>query len=1073
MKSATLPKSAAIAKKAAAFLALAGSLVLGSANAAPVKAPIIGEIQSITIDTPTDHWSGGKLIVGGKVVILPRNLLLDLPANRLSLKQLFEQAPAACVAAGETGLGKSDTCNHTGFGGIARISANKTNGGNLIAGDVLIAKGEETITGRVSFIDYNDGFIRVNGIPNDPNTGVMARMNDPTARHTVQQGLGCIADSPNCSPDPRFALDADNYVNTSSTGFPMCLPSTKPRTWNGLTAVDAASPAVAAGTTQADATGNGDALCPQTNRPVGDLVADSRRFAPIKVGDDIEMEGNFEEVGGVKYLSFHTSKTLVALATKTALSQPDYLLPEEVFVEAPAFQNLRARSLLIGFSTLPPDILVHSIHYDPQTNSKHEKPLATTAGCDAVTAPGTCSAAGLIGAINLGAAGGNIFRIRYDIDFLIGADAGLDPCAQLRADPRMGPLVCPGWGPTGNQQAYNAQAITEMFGVLSPIMHEVQFRTGHLYAAKKANIAWQTVDVSGADATSGQYLYPFGINLGGIEIADFLEININALQAPYPFSGIPWNLDRRLSPNGCLSTGCETTPQPLEPFPYEAQDPRIQTVGCGALAGANCELPTNAYNDPVFTASALTNVRNRVLSYMTRIGTTTPAVYNFNGNSSLLAWPPTDPAAIPLTVTPAMTFCGSNLPTGCSTTAAANFTAPTAAATADLATAEAGQTVHLSAAGSVDTNNPLLPLTYAWTQSAGPAVTLTGARTATPSFRAPIGAAATSVTFELVVNNGKLNSAPVVVTTAVNAVNAPTAVAAATPTTVAAGSSVALASTGSVDNNQYAGLTLTYSWTRVTTAQTFNITNATAASASFTAPAVNPQAVVTVRLTVSNGFKTATQDVNVTVTPVAPTVTVANKTTSGRSFTTVTASGSGVGTLTYSWTQVTPSPTVALSGTTTSTISFTAPGTPGNLVFRVTVKDSVGLTGTADVTVTVNADALRAAAFYYTSQKKVTVWMNSNAVAFVSLTATFDDGGKPWTQTKTEVLNLGTTLIPSANCNPGLSSPNVTKCGIALLVGTSVVPTAGTGTAAAPVGTWVTITSPGGGSILVPMQIKP
>jgi len=185
----------------------------------------------------------------------------------------------------------------------------------------------------------------------------------------------------------------------------------------------------------------------------------------------------------------------------------------------------------------------------------------------------------------------------------------------------------------------------------------------------------------------------------------------------------------------------------------------------------------------------------------------------------------------------------------------------------------------------------------------------------------------------------------------------------------------------------------------------------------------------------------------------------------------VTASGSGIGNLSYRWTQVSGT-TVTLAGTTGSSISFTAPGTPGNLVFRVTVTDSVGLTGTADVTVTVNADALRAAAIYTASTKKVTVWMNSNAVAFVSLTATFPDGANTWTQTKTEVLNLGTALIPSANCNPGLSSPNVTKCGIALNVGTSVVPTAGTGTAAAPVGTWVTITSPGGGSILVPMQIK-
>jgi hypothetical protein len=137
------------------------------------------------------------------------------------------------------------------------------------------------------------------------------------------------------------------------------------------------------------------------------------------------------------------------------------------------------------------------------------------------------------------------------------------------------------------------------------------------------------------------------------------------------------------------------------------------------------------------------------------------------------------------------------------------------------------------------------------------------------------------------------------------------------------------------------------------------------------------------------------------------------------------------------------------------------------------VTDSLGLKATAQSTVTVNADVLRATAFYYTAQKKVTLWMNSNASAFVALTGTFQDGANTWTQTKTEVLNLGTSLIPSSNCNPGLSSPNVTKCGIALLVGTSAVPTAGTGTAAAPVGTWVTVTSPGGGSIMVPMQIKP
>ena len=580
------------------------------------------------------------------------------------------------------------------------------------------------------------------------------------------------------------------------------------------------------------------------------------------------------------------------------------------------------------------------------------------------------------------------------------------------------------------------------------------------------------------------------MNLGGIEVPEWSEINLNAFQTPIPFSGIPWNLDRRLSPNGCERDGngnavCESTPMPLNPFPFEAMDPRTQTNGCAALAGGQCELPNVGYNDPAYTASALTTVRDRVISYVTDIPATptVPAHKDFNGNASRLDWAAlAEPALISLAPAPALTFCASNLATGCvDPNANVTYSAPTANASGPTVAVAAGSTVNLSAAGSTDTNTPALALNYAWTQTSGPTVVISGAATANPSFTAPIGATDSTVTFELLVSNGHVNAAASVSVNVLQ-VSAPTAVAkastlglaaASATVTANAGASISLSANGSADTNSPAVLALTYSWTRVS-GPTFNITNATSANASFTAPAVAAQSTAVVRLTVNNGYKTATQDVTVTINPVNPTVTVANKTTSGRSFTTVTASGSGVGTLTYSWTQLTPSvATVALSGTTTSTISFTAPGTPGTLTFRVTVKDSVGLTGTADVTVTVNADALRAAAFYYTSQKKATVWMNSNAVAFVSLTATFDDGGKPWTQTKTEVLNLGTTLIPSANCNPGLSSPNVTKCGIALLVGTSAVPTAGTGTAAAPVGTWVTVTSPGGGSILVPMQIKP
>ena len=684
MKSVTTTKSAATTQLAAVLAAvLVGGLAAGTAHAAPAQTDLAGEIERITLDNPADYWTGGKIVVGGQTVILPKNLLLDLPANRLTLWQLVDQAPEPCKSRGETGLAKGDTCNVSGTGGIATLTANRTNAGNIIAGDVLIAKGAEWVTGKVTFINHTDGYIRIDGEPGVDVGGTLARMNDPSSRHTIQMGLGCAAGVDNCSPDARFGLDTDNYTNTSVNGFPMCLPSTAPRAaWGALTPGGGLpqmgtantfdfSPAVSGTAFQGNADGTGDTLCPSTNRTPDFVVADARRFAPIQVGDNIEVEGNWETIvdanaNRVRFLSFHTSTVHTALGTRSNLTQPDYFMPAEVFVEGPSFQNFRARSLLIGFSTLPPDILWWTLHYDPITGTKHEKPFASVAGCDTAAGAGNCGLVAALGAPNQGPAGGNIFRIRYDIDFVIGAKVDLDPCAQIRAEPRFGATstFCPNWVTTGKPQLYNAQAIAEMFAILSPMPHEMQARTGHALAAAKAGYDLKTVDINGQVATNGQYLYPLGMNLGGIELAEMTEINVNNLQMAKPFSGIPWNLDRRLSPNGCKRDAndvpvCEGTPQPLIPFPYEGYDPREQTTGCGVGAGGNCEVPIAGYNDKNFTFAPLTRVRDRVLSYMTRIGTTTPARYDFAGNASLLAWPPVDPAGTAISATPTVEYCVS------------------------------------------------------------------------------------------------------------------------------------------------------------------------------------------------------------------------------------------------------------------------------------------------------------------------------------------------------------------------------------------------------------------------------
>jgi len=60
------------------------------------------------------------------------------------------------------------------------------------------------------------------------------------------------------------------------------------------------------------------------------------------------------------------------------------------------------------------------------------------------------------------------------------------------------------------------------------------------------------------------------------------------------------------------------------------------------------------------------------------------------------------------------------------------------------------------------------PITYLWSQVGGPIVTLSGLTSSTPSFRAPFVSGNTPLTFQLVVNDGHMNSDPDQVTITVN-----------------------------------------------------------------------------------------------------------------------------------------------------------------------------------------------------------------------------------------------------------------------------------------------------------------
>ena len=95
-------------------------------------------------------------------------------------------------------------------------------------------------------------------------------------------------------------------------------------------------------------------------------------------------------------------------------------------------------------------------------------------------------------------------------------------------------------------------------------------------------------------------------------------------------------------------------------------------------------------------------------------------------------------------------------------------TAPVADAGADQGPIDSGQTVTLNGTGSSDPEGSAL--TYSWTQVSGPTATLSDASSAQPTFTAPDVNGQDDLVFELVVNDGQVDSPADSVTIAVRGV---------------------------------------------------------------------------------------------------------------------------------------------------------------------------------------------------------------------------------------------------------------------------------------------------------------
>lgn len=368
---------------------------------------------------------------------------------------------------------------------------------------------------------------------------------------------------------------------------------------------------------------------------------------------------------------------------------------------------------------------------------------------------------------------------------------------------------------------------------------------------------------------------------------------------------------------------------------------------------------------------------------------------------------------------------------------------PPVAATGPNRTVSEGETVTLDGSNSSDADDGID--TYLWEQVSGPAVTLSDAHSAQPSFNTPdVGPEGEALTFQLTVKDmGGLQATATCVIN-ISWINVEPVANAGGNQTVAEGASVTLDGSNSIDSDN--GID-SYHWTQLEGAPV-QLSDPSAVRPVFTAPDVDTEgARLVFQLTVTDvgGLQSqASCIVNVSWQNLPPVAHAGadQQVSEGRQVVldATASSDSDDGISAYQWSQVS-GPAVTLSDAAKVQPSFGTPdvGPEGaSLVFRLTVTDQAGLQSDDECIITVTWENQPPVAHAGTDQ---TVTENTQVTLDGSRSTDSDDGVD--THLWSQVGGRAVTLSDPAAVRPVFTVPSDVVDGEQLVFRLTVTDTGG------------------------------